>query len=274
MGNKIEQIASDKQIKSSKQLKNKICADHPVITYESQSGGPWDARWLLWTSRGIFDESKELIEIQSVGKEITELKAAEEALKESEDRYRQLVDLAPVGIVLHSADRIAYINKAGTRFIGASSPDEILGKPILDFVHPDYRQIVIERVKRATEDGQACPHDRGEVPPPRWKSNRCRSGSFAFRSLKRRASSSGDLQGHFGAQKGRRGAPGERGTLPAHNGEHDRCDSPARCGSRTQNYIYVTINKNGWIRSPDLIGKSPFEVLSSQKIRRQSNRSW
>jgi PAS domain S-box-containing protein len=157
IGNKIEEIASDKQIRSSKQLKNKICAEHPVITYESQSGGPWDARWLLWTSRGLFDESKELIEIQSVGKEITELKAAEEALKESEDRYRQLVDLAPVGIVLHSAGRIAYINKAGTRFIGASSPDKILGKPILDFVHPDYRQIVIERVKRATKEAQASP---------------------------------------------------------------------------------------------------------------------
>ena len=40
MGKRIDQFAFDKQIKSSKELKSKISADHPVITYESQTGGP------------------------------------------------------------------------------------------------------------------------------------------------------------------------------------------------------------------------------------------
>ncbi len=44
--------------------------------------------------------------------------------------------------------KIVFINKAGAEMLGAATPEQLLGKSILDFVHPDYREIAIDRVRR------------------------------------------------------------------------------------------------------------------------------
>ncbi len=50
-------------------------------------------RWLQWTNRGIFDQDGRLAEVQGVGRDITEQKIAEEALRESEERLRVIADV-------------------------------------------------------------------------------------------------------------------------------------------------------------------------------------
>ncbi len=53
---------------------------------------------------------------------------------------------------------IVYINTAGAKMLGATIPGQLIGKPILDFVHPDYRQIEVERVRQLKTAGLAvCP---------------------------------------------------------------------------------------------------------------------
>ena len=64
----------------------------------------------------------------------------ETELRESEERYRQLVELSPEGIGVERDDKIVFINTVAARLLGAKSSDELIGKPILDFVHPDYRK--------------------------------------------------------------------------------------------------------------------------------------
>ena len=54
--------------------------------------------WLSWIDRGIFDEAGNLVEIQSIGRNITELLHAQDALKESELRYQTVFDNAHVGV--------------------------------------------------------------------------------------------------------------------------------------------------------------------------------
>lgn len=66
-------------------------------------------------------------------------------LSVSEKRYRQLVELAPIGIVIHKFGVINYVNPAGIRELGGSQANEIIGKNILDFIHPDYHEIVQSR---------------------------------------------------------------------------------------------------------------------------------
>lgn len=82
---------------------------------------------------------------------------AEDALRESEERYRSLVELSPDAIGIQSEGRVAFINNAGAALLGATSPEELIGRPILDFVHPDYQEIAMERVRRMVEEREMVP---------------------------------------------------------------------------------------------------------------------
>lgn len=79
--------------------------------------------------------------------DITERYRAEHALRESEDRYRQLVELCPDGILVHTGGLLLFVNQALVEMLGADSADDLIGTPIMDIVHPGYRAAVVRRVK-------------------------------------------------------------------------------------------------------------------------------
>jgi len=72
-------------------------------------------------------------------------------LGESERRFRALVEGAPDAVILVQGDgRIAYMNAAARRLIGASSSEQMLGRYELDLVHPDSRAGAKERIATVT----------------------------------------------------------------------------------------------------------------------------
>ncbi|MGD0518591.1 MAG: MEDS domain-containing protein [Thermoguttaceae bacterium] len=77
----------------------------------------------------------------------------ETALRESEHRYQSLVELSPLAIAVHRDGKYIYVNPACMRLFGASRPEELLDKNVLDFVHPDDRQAVAERIRQIQNAG-------------------------------------------------------------------------------------------------------------------------
>jgi PAS domain S-box-containing protein len=75
-----------------------------------------------------------------------EKRSAEAALRQSEQRYRSLVEHSPDGILVVADDgRIAYVNGALARLLGATERSELLGRNFIDFVQADCRDRVAHR---------------------------------------------------------------------------------------------------------------------------------
>lgn len=86
--------------------------------------------------------------VVAVNRDITDLKQAQAALRESEERYRNLLEVAPVGIAVHSEGKLVFTNPAGARLLGAASPEQLIGKPVLEIIHPDGLEAAPARIQR------------------------------------------------------------------------------------------------------------------------------
>jgi len=78
--------------------------------------------------------------------DINSLRSQLSELKNSEQQYRQLVDASPEAIAVHANGILLYVNKAALKLMGARSSSQLLNKSILQFVHPDFHEIVKKRV--------------------------------------------------------------------------------------------------------------------------------
>ena len=99
--------------------------------------------------------------LNDLRQKVSELKAlnvehemAHNALGESENRYKSLVELSPEAIFVHQEGHILYINPAGTKIFGATDFNELLHKPLLELVHPDYHETVKFRLNEIYDGGK------------------------------------------------------------------------------------------------------------------------
>lgn len=76
----------------------------------------------------------------------------ETALRESEQRFRLLVEAAPDAIIVQTAGHIVYANTAAISLLGARGEEQLLGMPVLAHVHPDCHEMVSRRI-RALDSG-------------------------------------------------------------------------------------------------------------------------
>lgn len=87
-------------------------------------------------------------------RDITDRKKAEKQLRESEERYRRLVEYSPNAIAVHQEFKVVYVNRALIQLMGAKSADDLLQKSVLDIIHADYREVGIQRARQIYEDGK------------------------------------------------------------------------------------------------------------------------
>jgi PAS domain S-box-containing protein len=83
-----------------------------------------------------------------VSRDITDTKAAEAALRESEEKYRTVVDNSLGGIFIAQEGFFVYVNPRFVEIGGYRNADEVIGKHFEELVHPDFRQRLRDRYQR------------------------------------------------------------------------------------------------------------------------------
>ena len=134
-------------VKNNKSGKNNtIAIEHRLKTKD----GKW--KWILnWGKIVKRDKFGNPLRALGTHIDITKRKQAEEALKRSEERYKNLFEYSPDPIAIHSKGKVESANKAAFKFFEVKNKNQLIGKPIVQFLHPDYKQLVIERLCRSNE---------------------------------------------------------------------------------------------------------------------------
>jgi len=98
--------------------------------------------------------------------EIRDHQRTESALRESEERYRQLVHLSPRGIYVSVRGVVVFANEAGARIMGVAHPAELVGKSSVALVDSAHREIVEARLRTLYEKKEAVPLMEQSVTRP------------------------------------------------------------------------------------------------------------
>ncbi|MFQ5474180.1 MAG: PAS domain-containing protein, partial [Dehalococcoidia bacterium] len=107
--------------------------------------------------------------------DITERKRAEEALREGERRFRNLVKGSVQGILIHQDRRPVYVNQAWAEIHGYTVDEVLAMESVIPLIAPDDRPRMDEFRKLRMEGGEAPSHQEGRFAHmPGQRGNRCR----------------------------------------------------------------------------------------------------
>ncbi len=110
--------------------------------------------WVKVTGTVMFSSDGVPYRSMAVIEDITESKTSEQALRQSEEGYRSLVESSPDAILVEQEGVCIYLNQAALDLLGAATPEELTGKKSLDFIHPDFRSASVERFFQVQEQDQ------------------------------------------------------------------------------------------------------------------------
>jgi PAS domain S-box-containing protein len=119
--------------------------EHQVLRPDGSIG------WHQWTDRALFDAAGRLVEIQSVGRDVTERREAEESLKRLSQIHRLALEAADLGVWDYDLVANRYFgDERCRRIFGVPEAESLSAEKVLEIIHPGDR----ERIWQAAQAAQ------------------------------------------------------------------------------------------------------------------------
>jgi PAS domain S-box-containing protein len=124
-----------------------LTPENPVGEIEHDMLMPDGRRcWLTWINYAFFDDQGQVREYQGVGRDITRRKEAEDALRESELRFRMYTESALVGVHVTQDNKFVYVNPVFAEIFGYSPQELMAGMSPFDLVHHCDRDFLHQKI--------------------------------------------------------------------------------------------------------------------------------
>jgi PAS domain S-box-containing protein len=107
-----------------------------------------DIRWISSTGFAVFERGR-LVRVVGTGRNVTERRRVEAALRESEQRFATLAEGSPVLLWVNGLEGSEFVNRAYREFVGVDSDEEVGGYDWSRFVHPDDRDDYLSAYRHA-----------------------------------------------------------------------------------------------------------------------------
>ena len=132
----LEKFFGDKNLKPSPNLPGAYEAYEYFPNFRGRE------RYLYHTASPIYDDEGRIQGAVQVILDMTKREQLARELTDSEDKFRRLVETSLDGIVLHRNLKLLYVNRACLEMFHYQEPEEMLNRSLLQFVDPQYRQVV------------------------------------------------------------------------------------------------------------------------------------
>jgi PAS domain S-box-containing protein len=90
---------------------------------------------------------------RNLAAEMRERRLSEQRTAQSEERYRVLIENSPDAILMIRGGVVTFVNRRAVEFFRAADTQDLIGRHVVDRVHPDYRAVAQERVDRMVREG-------------------------------------------------------------------------------------------------------------------------
>jgi len=141
--------------------------EHEVLTPNDE------IRWQQWSNRAFFDDKGNPAVFQSVGRDVTERKQAEGALRESEERFRSVHQTAPLAFVIWDKNtHVTDWNKKAEEMFGWSKK-EVVGHSFFDFLIPEKDRPRVEDIVKKLMKGELLSYSTNDNLTKKGKTITC-----------------------------------------------------------------------------------------------------